>query len=379
MCHPIRSLLLGMVVSCGVVAPGWSQRPSTRQVTIPDAPICEECRIILTRTGRIQDSDRPGLLPGFPFGFGSTAQGHILVLLGGSGPLIFNPNGTFLGFLGRQGSGPEEFQRPGRVISLGGDTLLILDSGNRRATLARINGEFLGSHPFNTQGLHTIIRMTDTILLMNAIVAEPERVGFPLHTVSIHGKLLASFGAESANPRFRAGEISWQRRLARGTGNRFWVADRFRYMVDRYGVMDRSPDLRIRRTAEWFREPTLGHQSASATTLGSSFIVGLHQPSDSLLWIVSVVADSNWKRESGLRGSGSPVGRAESADLRYLHDTIVEAIDLRSWRVLARTRVDQYVADITEHGYLITYEETDGGVVLDVFTISLDRLASRSR
>ena len=301
------------------------------------------------------------------------------MLLGGSGPLVFDPGGYFRGFIGRHGSGPGEYQRPGRVVSLGGDTVLVLDNGNNRATIARINGEILVSHPFTSRGFHTVLRLSDTTLLVNAIIGEPARVGFPLHTTRLDGVPLASFGAEDDNPRFRAGQTAWQRRLASGTGGWFWVADRFRYVVDRYDAENRRHEVRIVRTPDWFRVSPSGYRSPSTTEPGSSFIAGLHQSSDSVLWVVSVVADPNWRRGLGLRASDSPSGRDEPPDLRRLHDSVVEALDLRTWRVLARTRIEQYVAEVTEHGYLITYEETDDGVVLEIFTLSLARPAGSGR
>lgn len=56
---------------------------------------------------------------------------------------VFAPTGELLTRAGREGDGPGEFKRPGGVLHLGGDTLLVYDSSHMRFSLFDTDGTFL--------------------------------------------------------------------------------------------------------------------------------------------------------------------------------------------------------------------------------------------
>jgi len=56
---------------------------------------------------------------------------------------VFAPTGEVLARAGRDGDGPGEFRRPGGVVHLGGDTILVYDASHRRFSLFDTDGNLL--------------------------------------------------------------------------------------------------------------------------------------------------------------------------------------------------------------------------------------------
>ncbi|MFW6084969.1 MAG: hypothetical protein ACODAA_07135 [Gemmatimonadota bacterium] len=62
------------------------------------------------------------------------------------GLFVFAPTGELLSRAGREGDGPGEFRRPGGVVHLGGDTLLVHASSRMRFSLFDTDGNFLAEY-----------------------------------------------------------------------------------------------------------------------------------------------------------------------------------------------------------------------------------------
>jgi hypothetical protein len=58
---------------------------------------------------------------------------------------MYGPDGEWLRDIGREGSGPSEFQSG--MLAVYGDTLIVQDPDNARMTLMRTDGSFVASHP----------------------------------------------------------------------------------------------------------------------------------------------------------------------------------------------------------------------------------------
>lgn len=71
-------------------------------------------------------------------------DGRIVVANGGGADVRFyGPDGTHIRTIGRRGNGPGEFQRPGDIFVLPGDTLAITDPFVRRISLFDMQGEYV--------------------------------------------------------------------------------------------------------------------------------------------------------------------------------------------------------------------------------------------
>ena len=69
---------------------------------------------------------------------------------------MFTPQGEWLWTYGREGEGPGEFKYIDRFTVLPGDTILVFDRGNRRATRVDPSGQFIDSVPIPSDDLVSI-------------------------------------------------------------------------------------------------------------------------------------------------------------------------------------------------------------------------------
>ena len=76
------------------------------------------------------------------------SDGGVAVADGSTATLrVFGPGGAFQGTMGGRGEGPGEFTRPGRVVALGADTLLVYDSQAYRLTTFTRTGQLVATVP----------------------------------------------------------------------------------------------------------------------------------------------------------------------------------------------------------------------------------------
>lgn len=100
-------------------------------------------------------------------------EGGVFLVEGGENALRrYGPDGSFLGRLGGTGEGPGEFGTLRSVATLG-DTVLALDSRNRRVTRFLTSGELLGTRPlgvdYTQQGVPvSIVALGDGRLLLSS-------------------------------------------------------------------------------------------------------------------------------------------------------------------------------------------------------------------
>lgn len=75
------------------------------------------------------------------------SDGRIVVLDGGTNELrLFDPTGSHLASSGGSGQGPGEFGRPDALARMPGDTLMVWDVGQQRASWFDESGDFVRSH-----------------------------------------------------------------------------------------------------------------------------------------------------------------------------------------------------------------------------------------
>jgi hypothetical protein len=104
----------------------------------------------------------------------------------------------------------------------------------------------------------------------------------------------------------------------------------------------------------------------------SSWIRGIWQSSDSLVWIVTQVDDSLQSPVMDtLRTEKIPVAVPSDADAAY--DTMIEAIDPRGGAVVAVKRFSDVYATPAGSGRMIYARETDKGLELTVVRFTLRR------
>ena len=157
---------VGLVFS----TPGLATAQTATPVRIPDEPTCGACRITLTTFATLGDTDGPGALANIPYGVRVDGRDRIWLWGGDNagGPSIYDANGKFLRVSGRRGQGPGEFEMITDVITLPGDSVLVVDY-NRRATLYSTDLSVMRTHPADDEPVFRRLRCGGQLAALRGI------------------------------------------------------------------------------------------------------------------------------------------------------------------------------------------------------------------
>ena len=90
--------------------------------------------------------------------------------------------------------------------------------------------------------------------------------------------------------------------------------------------------------------------------------------------MIGGVADPTWAQGLGERRPGDRgTFYYRHEDRQKIYDAVIEVIDLRNGRLLTSRRYDRTLDLVIEPGLVGSVRETEDGVFLEVFQITLDR------
>jgi hypothetical protein len=365
---------LQMAVSCAVFVLPLTRLPAQGRREIPDKIVCTECRIELTRlvtfgaaddTAFIRQNDLVARNSRGEFVLASVEDGRIY---------LFDQRGRLLRSAGRRGKGQGEYYVITTIRVSAGDTIHVFDSGNARRTVLSPGLQVVRETPLPTETSRNQSHLfADGRVVLNAAIATRERVGLPIHLLDANGRILRSFGAESAAVAPNARPEVIRRAMTRAGADRIWSARTREYVLELFGL-DGTKQGELVRRAAWF-QPDAGLLKGSRGAYPrppSPHIQSMWQDANGLLWVLSLLADKDWK--AGLRevrhengGSGYELANAE----RHF-DSILEVIDPRTGRLVSSRRFDAMLSFLTDDGLAIGARADDDGVeYVDVWQISL--------
>ena len=319
-----HSLVVAAVPVLGALVVPLSAQDSA--LVVPNAVACGTCSLDVSVVVELGDADGPGIVTDYVFR------------------------------IGRTGEGPGEYRSP--VLMRGsGENLRVLDMQTARVTTIRDDEITTSMLPFMPGDWASLPDGRDVFF---ALTYEPERAGHPLHVYDEGSRRITrSFGSDGV-PADRSYEsrMASQRRIAPAADGNVWAARVNRYRIDKW-----SPDgahiMRIDRDAPWFR-PWARSPGLPREVEPLPFIVGVRDWGDGLLMVVLSVADDNWQPMPPARVIGTET-LTSSAQREDLYDTVIEVLDTRSGRVLARTRVDANAIGLIGRDGLYSYAEHSGG------------------
>jgi hypothetical protein len=331
-----------LLVAAWLCAPIASAAQDVRPVAVPEPVSCPHCRIDLGATIQISDSI-DALVKGLQ-AVKVDQSGRIWVLGGEEPPRVFTSAGAFLRIVGRRGSGPGEYGRPRDVVSLAGDSVLVIDVGPRRAsvldpTLTFVRSVALPHTPSSTQPIAWPSRVVTGGYLGSASGA-----GLPLHEIDFRtspAPVVQSFGSESGE--LLANDFgAMARYLTLSSAGGLWTADELLYRLAKVSE-DGHIDRVLVRESPWFPGRT-ARVIGTPSIAPSPSISGVHEDRDGLLWVSLRVASANWQ-EAWPRAGGEIDYR--QLDLERLFDSVVEVIDPRTARVVARRQFDEWIVSMS--------------------------------
>lgn len=147
---------------------------------------------------------------------------------------VFDGHGRFIKTIGRNGQGPGEYRDISALLVLPGETLLVFDGGNARVGVLSPEGEWVRGIGYPGR-VNSVARTSEGLLGIAGRIANPGRIGFPLHYLGMDGALGVSFGMDQ--PAYRPDMYYYMIRfLSEAHGGRMWAAHHMEYVIEQWDV-----------------------------------------------------------------------------------------------------------------------------------------------
>jgi hypothetical protein len=295
-------------------------------------------------------------------------RGRIYVTVRPPGDLVqvFDTTGQSLGPIGRKGRGPGEYELPTAVAFGPRGDVLISDFGVGRLTTLSPDWHVLSEA---SQTVPVVTVLADGRRIGTAALRDARHIGYPLHVLDEHGRITASFGADSVVS--RSGDRWALSRLASACGSRLWTMSLDHYSIDEWDST-LTKQLELVRSPDWYphvERPDDGTLGTAPTPRA----MAIHEDKHGRLWVLTRVRAKNW--EAAL-GETEDVGGSRTyyphRDPGRLFDTMIDVIDVHTRQLLVSQRVQGHFLAILSDEYLAAYrEDADGTPLLDVWRVRL--------
>lgn len=333
-------------------------------IAIRDAGRCDSCRITAKRLATLGRSTDPELLNDFP-SVQVDSRGRFLVsgTTSRSFVLVYDRQGAFLRLWGRQGSGPGEFRSIWRLLHLPGDSLVVIEQGNRRITVLDSAGKYVRSFALNFQPIEIDPLANDSWMASGMAFTE-DHVGYPLHQLTRDGITRRSFGGDMEVLVGRPS--STQRMIATDTlRDGVWSARPDRYEIE-FWTANGERRLTLDRLTAWFPDRDIEGSRNRWQDPIHPRLRDMYVDDSGHVWVLLAVAKEGWKP--------SPENFGPLSTHWLNLDTMVEVIDPDSGELVASQRFPWIASAFTNNGSLVSYrEDADGIMVLDIWRPELVR------
>lgn len=328
-------------------------------------PTCGSCRISHTLLVTLGDTVDALMDPGFNMARGP--DGRIYVAPGYQmGKLLaFEPDGTFIEQIGRQGQGPGEYGFVRHIVPVG-ERVLVLDNVQRRITVLGPDYDVVDTWSVGSRarGVRDIDVLPDGRFAVAAVSWTPSGAGSPYHIFSNDFDRIRAFGGRGEV--FRR-DISWSghRLTDVGPDGSIWGIPRSRWMVERWDTMGTLLE-EFTRDVEWFR-PHARNLSPDPDEPPPPLMKGVHADAAGRLWVVTQVADRDWAE--AITTGGPHGGRVD--DSNRFWDSIIQVIDVDRGVLLVSEKIDPDIKLFGSREYAVYVEEA-GVPKLQIWRMELE-------
>jgi hypothetical protein len=237
--------------------------------------------------------------------------------------MFFDSSGRYERTIGRRGIGPGEFERLSHAEPIGDRVVAIDGAGNRLIILDRA-GNSVAQFALDVP-TGRFLATSDTTIVVGSMSRTRERVGLPLHTVSLStGRTRSSFG--SVTGQFNAAEPHATSVLIGSSAARELVW-RARLTPFHAELWDSRNEALLRIVVGDLEEFARTRRSANAPPVR---LIAVGSDGADRLWTLTRIPDRRWAQVP--RGPGEGLVSRLELD-RYL-DTRIDAFDMRSRRHL---------------------------------------------
>ncbi len=264
---------------------------------------CEDC-IVRTPIVQLGTADPPGVVrhEASRIIFDDVSRRYAMWVRSYPEIALFSEDGDFIELVAPPGQGPGE--ATGITAARFQDGVLwVFDTRNRRLTSFFSDSDSVGTYP------SPILNALDfEVFEDRAIFAAPGRDGYPLHVLSLDEP--GAFTSIGPPPDMRLPPVAWSRqmRLARGQNQSVWWAQRARLRFEEWSINGTRLQV-VGGSPDWF-PPVLEISDGPPASSVRDVIVD----QDGRFWVLSRVADDNWRE--GRDGTGRITDRNAYSDLR---------------------------------------------------------------
>lgn len=350
--HALRLSLLSLpACAFSTIA---AQRATERLVT--DSLRCPRCQIVRTVETRLRSNIVEGEIDEMPLGVRRGARGDIWVLSQGIGPRIYDTRGAFARVIGRSGRGPGEYSAVDDVVWLPGDSVLVVDGINRRATVIAQDGRVLRTIQMPATFLNLFVLEWPSRLFGSATIATPDAAGQGLHLINLAGasaRVLRSFSPGAGTLRqsdgtaimhFVTGTPSGD--ILSSTPHSFAVYSWSRTGQLKSSLVRRGPSIPDRVPDQDVGTPRVAPSPA---------VSGLMVDEAGLVWLFVRVPASNWRDGWSELPPGSAEASRRQIGWSKLFNTRIEVIDPVRAELVARTDLPGLVISTLGSGRVAVY------------------------
>jgi hypothetical protein len=333
-------------------------------VVLPERAQCPACRVSFDKVVTLGRSTDAELIADWPtVQRGPGGQYYVSGASPRSKFLVYGADGALLRAVGRAGGGPNEFRAVVRISSLGGDSIAVIDAGNRR--IAVLGGDDRVAHSLVTPFQVVDLAGSRDGVIVSGPARAPDNSMRPVHLLGSDGRILRSFGDPIAASTESTLNMA-QRAVAVDDAGGVWMAPFDTYRIERWSRTGQRT-MTIRRSPAWFPPRTT---TGSRRTWRDPLVSRMRDvwiDSTGLLWVMAVTPKSQWKPSEGNWGG------IETDQLNY--DTMIEVIDPSTRTLLVTQRFPWVGGQFMDDGSVYTYETNPDGII----TIDILRPVFRRR
>jgi hypothetical protein len=413
---PIAGLLFTLVVlagACSEVSPQLEQEPVQLEGLDPTAdrldtiawleeqtygqavttvyqdtlPSCGSCEIELVPVGSFGRVEDEVLLVDIPVRVQRDSRGRFYAVAVGwtLEVIVYEPDGSIVRTVGRQGEGPGEFRHTVTDLLIGpGDSLFVAHDGLRLSVFdssgTAASTRLLDTGASNARML-LVEASDDEVVLSFAPPHSAEELQLhPLHAFDRDGTLVRSFGPVGVEPLqharllperpIRTGGPWWTSSAPDGA---LWVWSASNYRLERIGRasgVDRV--IGVVNPDAWHGQLTMSFVDEEGTMMRQMLTVsGFHQFREDLGVAVLSVASPGWEQLELRRHPRFPADLLASDVHQELRDSVIDIIHIPTGEVLARKRIPE-PSYLTSDGTLYSVTVSELGVIqVQAFEVEL--------
>lgn len=264
-------------------------------------------------------------------------------------PLLYNDHGDFLGTLQGGGAPDQQFQVPLFARIGPADSIWVFD-GSQRVLVFSPDRGYARTARLPLTPWDALVLPDGRMLISPADANRP----LPLLLLGPDGQLLHELGADDSV----AAPLRSPRWLVRDADGSFWsMPMQLRWRLEHWDTSGAAISV-LERRPDWFA-PYPRVSTPDSNHSPQPTVRGLWIDLAGRLWVLGAAADPRWDLGLSAHRPGSPA--AVIADPDKVYDTMLEAIDRRTGRLLASARLDASYPAVIEAGVVLRVHLTPEG------------------